>query len=209
MKLLRRPLWLAATLLLMVRPAGAQDVGIRLTCPAEAAAGSTIETDLRFENRRCVEADVRVSSSIAGNPLGNFGAIGIFGPVVAAPAITVPAGAGPFCTSPPGITDIAVSTPPEIPASLVGTVATLFLIAEWDDGFAGGTTVQECLVNVRPVCCGDLNQDGNVNNADALLLRRCFPCTVDCDPDCDCNDDGVVNNADVLAFRANFGRTCP
>lgn len=214
MKLLRRSLWLAATILLMVRPSGAQDVGMRVSCPAEAAARSTMETDLRFENRSCVAAEIRLSSSIAGNPLGNFGAIGIFGPVVAAPTIRVPAGAGPFCASPPGITDVAVSTPPEIPESLVGTVATLFLIAEWDDGFTGGTLVEECLVNVRPVCFGDLNQDGTVNNADARLFRGCYPCPPPqtpetCDPACDSNGDGVVDAVDLAAFRANFAGACP
>jgi hypothetical protein len=67
------------------------------------------------------------------------------------------------------------------------------------------------MVDVRPACFGDLNQNGAVNNSDALLFRGpgCFPCSRDCNPNCDWNHDGVVNNVDVLAFRGNFGRACP
>jgi hypothetical protein len=157
-----------------------------------------------------METEVRLTSSIAGNPEGNFGAIGIFGPVIAASTISVPAGTGVLCAT-PGITDVAVAIPPAIPASLVGTVATFLLVAEWDDGVTSGSLVKECMVHVRPACFGDLNLDTNVNNADALLFRGpgCFACSSGCNPACDSNGDGVVNNLDVLAFRENFGRACP
>ncbi|MEE2665627.1 MAG: thrombospondin type 3 repeat-containing protein, partial [Myxococcota bacterium] len=63
--------------------------------------------------------------------------------------------------------------------------------------------------SIIPRCFGDLNGDYRVNNADALLLRACFPCAgPDCDHGCDYNFDGLVNNSDVLAFRSNFGETC-
>ena len=64
-------------------------------------------------------------------------------------------------------------------------------------------------LSIIPRCFGDLNGDYRVNNADALLLRGCFPCSgPDCDHLCDYNFDGLVNNTDVLAFRSNFGATC-
>jgi hypothetical protein len=63
--------------------------------------------------------------------------------------------------------------------------------------------------SIIPRCFGDLNGDYRVNNADALLLRGCFPCSgPDCDRRCDHNFDGLVNNSDVLAFRSTFGATC-
>ena len=63
--------------------------------------------------------------------------------------------------------------------------------------------------SIIPRCFGDLNGDYRVNNADALLLRGCFPCSgPDCDRRCDHNFDGLVNNSDVLAFRSTFGGTC-
>jgi hypothetical protein len=48
----------------------------------------------------------------------------------------------------PGIKDKLVLTPPAIPSSLVGTVATFVLIAEADYGTANETEVDHCLVNV-------------------------------------------------------------
>jgi hypothetical protein len=48
----------------------------------------------------------------------------------------------------PEITDELVLTPPAIPSSLVGTVATFILIAEANGGASKDTEVGHCLVNV-------------------------------------------------------------
>jgi ELWxxDGT repeat protein len=111
----------------------------------------------------------------------------------------------------PGGTLLAADIRPGPPGSFpfLGTNVngTLFFSAE--DGAHGrelwATTPDQ------PACFGDLNQDGIVNNADALRFRGpgCFPCSEGCNRDCDSNGDGVVNNLDVLAFRGNFGRPCP
>jgi hypothetical protein len=50
----------------------------------------------------------------------------------------------------PGTKDQLTSTPPAIPSSLVGTVATFILIAEANDGTSDETEVDHCLVNVTP-----------------------------------------------------------
>jgi hypothetical protein len=158
MKELRRCLWLAATLMAAVGPAMADlDVAMQLDCPAEATAGSTITTNLHLENRECSVSSVRVISSIAGSADQSLGGFGIFGPVVADPMISVPAateiipgnGCWPLNIT-PGVNDVAVLTPPAIPGSLVGTVATFVLIAEWDDGVSEETEVAQCLVNILP-----------------------------------------------------------
>ena len=153
MKALRRSLWLAATLVLCVRPAMAGlDVAVELDCPAEAAAGSEILATVHLENSECgAEASVRLIASIAGNADQSLGGIGIAGPVV---AVTVPV-LGDDCIGTPGTVDLTDPLPPEIPASLVGTVATFVLITEWDlPGLAPGTSkatrVNQCLVNVLP-----------------------------------------------------------
>ena len=48
----------------------------------------------------------------------------------------------------PGIKDQLTSTPPAIPSSLVGTIATFVLVAEANDGASKDTEVGHCLVNV-------------------------------------------------------------
>ncbi|MAI80232.1 MAG: hypothetical protein CL917_14885 [Deltaproteobacteria bacterium] len=71
------------------------------------------------------------------------------------------------------------------------------------------TEVQSARFSIIPRCFGDLNGDYRVNNADALLLKSCFPCEgPDCDRRCDSDLDGSVNNRDWLEFYRNFGQVC-
>jgi hypothetical protein len=65
-------------------------------------------------------------------------------------------------------------------------------------------------INIAERCFGDFNEDGRVNNTDALFFRACFPCSgPGCNRTCDFDLDGNVNNLDALAFRKNFGSECP
>jgi hypothetical protein len=274
MKVLRRSLWLAATLLLVVRPAMAcPDVDMSVDCPAEARASAMITADVHLENVQCSDANVRLVSSIAGNESESLGRIGIFGPEVVGDTIVVPAATDHFpgstckevgecsssdwidcftdddcpagetcylsgyrlCTGSfrwcstnadcvcqevtPGTSDLTVSIPPAIPASLTGTVAALVLLTEADFGGDDDKDIQavkHCLVDVRS-CFGDFNEDGIVNNDDLLFFREepgCYTCAPQpeappCNPICDSNGDGIVNNRDLLAFKKNYSGPCP
>lgn len=157
MKVSQSGLWLAISLLLAVHPAVANTVELGVDCPAEAAAGSSITADLHFRNQNCTSGyNVRVISSIAGNADQSLGGIGIGGPVVVDSSIAVPAGTPPFPGGPCLATvDLTLPTPPAIPASLEGTVATFVLISEWDQlqfGVPGidATEVAQCMVNITP-----------------------------------------------------------
>jgi hypothetical protein len=128
---------------------------LKVACPAEAPAGTSISADLRFTNHNCTSGyDVRVISSIAGNANQSLGGVGIAGPVVVDSSISVPAGTPPFPGGPCSHTlDLTMPTPPVIPASLEGSVATFVLISEWDQlqfGVSGidETKVAQCMVNV-------------------------------------------------------------
>lgn len=147
-------------------------VGATLSCPLEASAGSTLTVDLSLRNSECSAVDVRILSGIAGNSGQTLAGIGVFGPVVAAPLVVVPAptetfggcvsgscefsGAScttdadcPFCyASSAGTQTLQLQAPPAIPASLVGTVGAHLLILEWSAGDKTDTEVDECLVNV-------------------------------------------------------------
>ena len=177
MKNLTKYLWLAASLLVLAHPAWANPgVEMRVVCPADAMAGTTLTVDLDLVNLQCLQNNVRVMSSITGNANDSLGGIGIFGPVV---AMTIPLAAA-TSNDPPGIctfgycsgdftsctTDAdcacqygAITTvtsfadiplTPAIPSSLVGTVATFILVAEANDGVSDALEVTQCLVNVIP-----------------------------------------------------------
>ena len=157
MKPWRKGFWLAAAFVFTVGPAVAANVEMDVDCPAGAPALSTISTDFHLVNEECSEATVRFFSSIVGNADQSLGGLGINGPVVVdtGTPIVVPAAIdnfppGCFDVS-PGVTDVTLDTPPAIPATLSGTVATFVLITEWDiAGRPGKTTVlRECLVDVQ------------------------------------------------------------
>jgi len=56
-------------------------------------------------------------------------------------------------------------------------------------------------------CDGDINQDGNISPADALIAFKCYVGNGDC-PDCvDVNEDGAITPADALClFRKYLGQ---
>ena len=194
--MLGRAFALIASSLLTVSPALADlHVETRLTCPAAAVPGATIVVDLLLINSECRPLDVRILSSILGNADDTAGGIGIFGPVVATdPPIPVPAamgtpvpcdlttnrcgGFGHFCqtdsdcscfTTTPSITNVSVATPPPIPLSLAGTVATYLFVSEWEGGKEIETN--ECLVNIPEPSQNMLLLSGVIGLL-ALSLRR-------------------------------------
>ena len=73
-----------------------------------------------------------------------LGGMGMAGPVVVG-TFTVPSpDVGPAVVLPGPI-------PPEVPATLVGTVASLIVYTEWNLGVGSDATrVQQCLVDVEP-----------------------------------------------------------
>jgi hypothetical protein len=157
MRMPRGGFWIVGMFLLAARPAIATGrVELRVSCPAEAAAGSTITAELRLSNHSCFSGgyNVRVMASIAGNADQSLGGVGIAGPVVVAPSINVPEGTPPFPGSPcSNSVDVSIAVPPAIPMSLEGRVATFILISEWDQvqfGVVGTdeTEVAQCMVNV-------------------------------------------------------------
>lgn len=56
-------------------------------------------------------------------------------------------------------------------------------------------------------CMGDLNNDGNRDITDLLMILQEFGCTEGCSAT-DMNGDGVVNNNDLLLFLPGFGVNC-
>jgi hypothetical protein len=127
---------------------------ISVACPASEAAGNFLDIDVEFENRACSPASARLITSIAGNPSDSVGALGVYGPKLVQSGVAVPAatenspGGCFFGNVTPGITNVATSALPALPAALVGTVATYVIVAEWNGGNV--ITVKECLVDVTP-----------------------------------------------------------
>jgi hypothetical protein len=56
-------------------------------------------------------------------------------------------------------------------------------------------------------CLGDVNDDGNRDVADLLIVLGDFGCTANCIADFD--NDGNTNSSDFLAFLGFFGIPCP
>lgn len=55
-------------------------------------------------------------------------------------------------------------------------------------------------------CLGDMNNDGNRDVADLLMMLGDYGCVANCTADL--NDDGVVNTGDMLQFLSFFGIPC-
>ncbi|MFQ5426466.1 MAG: hypothetical protein ACE5EV_05255 [Gaiellales bacterium] len=166
-----------AGLLLTAAPAIAGlDVDATLSCPAEAVAGDAMTLDVSLANRECFDVQVRIIASIVGNaPTLTSSPMAIFGPVVAASAVSVSAatdnlpgscdivntglcggvGGTIFCITDadcicadvvPGTQSLTLDVPLTIPVAVVGTVASYLIISEWGDNRQ--TLVDECLVNI-------------------------------------------------------------
>ncbi|MDA0882203.1 MAG: PKD domain-containing protein, partial [Bacteroidetes bacterium] len=56
-------------------------------------------------------------------------------------------------------------------------------------------------------CMGDLNNDGNRDITDLLMILQDFGCNQGCSS-ADMNGDGIVNNNDLLVFLPGFGVDC-
>lgn len=138
MKLLSLLLATVAACVLPVRPALAKlDTSLNVSCPATAAAGTTIDMNVDLANNEASTLSVRLITSIAGNANGTLGGIGIYGPLVAVEK-TVNA----FSTS-----SASVPAPPALPSALVGTVATYIILAEWQGG--EDSNLKTCMVEVH------------------------------------------------------------
>ena len=135
--------------------ARANEINASATCPAQATSGSQIEVQLAIENSETSELNARVLSSIVGNSGDNLAGIGVFGPRVAVPSVTLPAGtAGDdvyYYYVEPSVTNLVFNAAPAVPSSLAGTVATLLIVVEVRE--SGGKSsvgdVTECLVEVQ------------------------------------------------------------
>lgn len=147
--------FLVVALLLSFHPGVGWAFDLDVSCPADVTADLAVTAPLRLENGECSPAEVRFISSIGGNAAQNLGGIGIVGPVVIDSAIAVPAATDnspPGCfDATPGVFQNTQTVSPVVPASLVGTVASIVFIAEWRLGGNLETTlVKQCLVNVQP-----------------------------------------------------------
>lgn len=165
----------AAALLLFAANAPAGDLEARLTCPDQESAGSQVQIGLELMNATCTAINARVLSSVVGNSGENLAGIGVFGPFVAIPSVTVPAASEvyggcqtgicewggtpcvtnadcPYCGAvTPGVFSLDLDVPPALPASLEGTVATLLIMTETDEAGTGksDTNIVECFVDVQ------------------------------------------------------------
>jgi hypothetical protein len=143
-----------------------------VSCPTEANSGSNVAVTMSFENWECSAVSVRVMSSIVGNADNTLGGIGVFGPIVVAPSVVVPAGTDGFCgcfsnscdcsgnsctqdadcpfceAGIPGTLTLPVNAEPALPASLEGTVATVLIMSESDVNDEVETEIAQCLVEV-------------------------------------------------------------
>lgn len=153
----------------------ADDLETRLFCPDQQSSGSEVLIDLFLFNSTCKAVNARILSSIIGNSGDNLAGIGVFGPSVAVPSVTIPAasevyygcqaGSCEFHETPcvtnadcldcrasiPSEVALSISVPPALPRSLEGTVATLLILTEVD-GIGTGTSVAdvaECFIDVK------------------------------------------------------------
>lgn len=135
-------------------PSAAQAVYAMATCPASANAGSQVSVQLRIENPEPSPVSARVLSTVVGNSGDNLAGIGIFGPFVAVPQVTIPAATGdPYdypSTFDPGVENRVLNVPPALPSALSGTVATLILFVEVEgpEGERQLSGAAECLIEV-------------------------------------------------------------
>jgi hypothetical protein len=143
-----------------------------LSCPTQENSGDMVSVTMSFENSECSAVSVRVMSSIVGNADNSLGGIGVFGPIVVAPSVVIPAGTNPFCgcvsnfcncsgnscsqdadcpyceAGTPGTLTLIVDAEPALPASLDGTVATILMVSESDVDGEVETDIAECFVEV-------------------------------------------------------------
>lgn len=176
-RLKRCPLWIAcaSSLLLAAGESAGGDVGVDLICPQEAPAGQNVTVDMSFGNRECTAQTVRVLSGIVGNASDTLAGVGVFGPMVAEPALVVPVGTDVqcgcvdgqcACSFPPqsckvdaecpncsmatkGTLDRSVDVLPTLPASLAGKAATVIVITEEEDDIGEvDSKIRECFVDV-------------------------------------------------------------
>ncbi len=95
-----------------------------------------------------------------------------------------------------------------------GTPATpqalhVFVSADFGSIFLRPSPESQVSMTIEPRCYGDFNDDGRVNNLDALEFRSCFGCVgPTCNRACDYDLDGRISNSDALAFRQAFGSVC-
>lgn len=147
----RAALLVALVLGLAATSAQANEVNASAVCPAQASSGSQVQVQLKIENGEPSELGGRVLSSFVGNSGDNLAGIGVFGPRVAVPSVTLPAGTpGGYYSIDPSVTNLVFNAAPAVPSSLAGTVATLLIILEvqGSDGNASVADVTECLIEV-------------------------------------------------------------
>ena len=85
----------------------------------------------------------------------------------------------------------------------------IFVSAEFGSAFLKPSPEDQVEFSIVPRCYGDFNDDGRVNNLDALEFRSCFGCSgPSCNRACDYDLDGRISNVDALAFRQAFGKVC-
>ena len=141
--------------------ASAGDLSAELSCPASKRAGGPLGVTVRLENDCDYDIPLPVDFrgtyvSMLGNPQreapgeATVGGVAVFGPFQRAPfSGRVPAGVwSPEFQCTPGASEFRINIVPQLPASLVGTVATVLVGVEELDGEGGAT--DECLVSIAP-----------------------------------------------------------
>ena len=142
-----------AVLLILFAPVAVAGVfDVSATCPTTAQANQAVVATVTLTNRSCSPGTARLITGVVGNGNQTLGGLGVYGPVVANPVVAIPAAIDLF---PPDCYDVtlgsntfSLTTAPTLPTSLVGTVATIIIVAEFDGD--AQTAITECLVEVLP-----------------------------------------------------------
>lgn len=129
--------------------------GIDVDCPSNISVGQNVPATITLESFECFVTTARIITSVVGNSSDTFGGIGVFGPVVANPMVSVPAAVDsnpPFCFFPnqTGTTSFPILSVPTIDASLAGTVTSVIFAAEFSTGAGTKVVLDACLVQVDP-----------------------------------------------------------
>lgn len=150
----QRALPLAFALGLLMLTAGSahagSSFGIDVDCPETVSVGQNVAATVTLESSECFITTARIITSIIGNGSDTVGGLGVFGPVVADPHVSIPAATDlspPYCDwTSPGSTTNPMLTAPTVDASLSGTVISVLFMVEFEGGLS--VVVDQCLVEV-------------------------------------------------------------
>ena len=150
---------LVVTSFLGAQSAIASDVDIDLVCPLTVPAGGSVNVIVSLKNDGCSAFDFqRTFVAIAGNTDDSVGGLGIFGPFVRAISGTIPEaecnfGFPVFPEVPGELGPLLVNVTNNVPASLVGTAAGMFVSLDATETDSTGETEKtlisgSCIVEI-------------------------------------------------------------